>query len=747
LGLVPAPAVAAPDPVVEVRVEGNKYLSTAAILANVRTAVGREYDDAVVKADVRRLLDTRRFVSVEATKAQAEKGWVVTFKVVERQVVVSVAFRGNKAFSGEELSKLLSFAAGDPLDVAAVKKGRDAIAAKYREAGYYETLVTYDDIILEIRQKVIYRIREGTRARVSRITFTGNRFFSSFWLRQRIETSQRLWPIIPGRLDMEQLDEDVETIREAYIAEGFLAVEVDRVPEFSDDKTRVKVAFLIREGPRFRVGRLIFKGNTILSDEEIARRLTLGPGAFFTPLKLQRDVKRVVDAYGELGYIETRVSARRIFAEAEGVLDIEFTIIESEQFFVGRIDIRGNTITQERVVRRNLTFYPGERFDTAAMQRSRQQLIDTRLFESVEMVPVGQAPKVRDVLVQLAEGRTANFLAGVGVSTDHGLLGNISIVERNFDICNWPTSWSELVSGRAWRGAGQTLRLVAEPGVDIMRFNIEWREPYLFDRPYSLGVQAFLFERGRESYDETRLGAAVSVGHRFKNRWYGEVTIRIENVTVDSLHADAPPAVVADRGDHLLAGLQGALVRDETDSRWLPTTGDRLRFSYEQVVGDDQFGRFNASYSRYWTVHTDALDRKHVLKARLAGGYICGDAPVFERFYGGGISWVRGFEYRGISPRSPGTSEQIGGAFTAFFGVEYEFPLLAEQVRGVAFFDSGTVERKFEITTYRTAVGVGLRWFIPFMGPVPITLDFAVPVTKDNQDDTRVFSFTIGWSF
>jgi len=262
-----------------------------------------------------------------------------------------------------------------------------------------------------------------------------------------------------------------------------------------------------------------------------------------------------------------------------------------------------------------------------------------------------------------------------------------------------------------------------------------------------LGAKVFVFNRGREDYDELRYGGVFSFGHRFKNRWYGELAARLEGVDVQSVKSTAPPEVTAVAGSNVLLGLKGTLIRDRTDSRWAPSQGDRISFSYEQVGGDFTFGTTFAEYKIYRTVYVDAVDRKHIISGRGSVGKICGDAPVFERFYGGGIGSVRGFAYRGISPRSAGTTKQIGGDFILLLGMEYEFPLVAEQLRGVVFLDTGTVEKGFGVTTYRSAFGFGLRWIIPFFGPVPLSLSFGFPLSQDTKDDTQLVSFSLGVTF
>ena len=749
--------------VVEVRIRGNKQMSADAVLIYVRTRPGQAFNEQVVKGDERRLLETGRFDSVVATRTQTDKGIVVTFTVAERPLVAALVFRGNKSYKDDELAKELTFGVRDPLGAFNVEAGRLAVVNKYKSGGYHFVNVTVDKVALDQRRQVIYTIVEGPKVRVRKIRFKGHDYFSTFKLRQTVGTSARLWPLIEGFLDTEQLAQDVLTIRNLYVSEGYLDVEVGRLLEFSEDRKDATVTFVIKEGQRYRINQVIFKGNTVFASEELGRRIKLAQGVFFTDLWLRRDLRKVRDTYGELGYLEASVESRRQFLDPTAappawakhlgkpaLLNVIFEIKESDQFRVGRIDIRGNTVTQSRVIRRTLRIFPEQLFNTVALDESRKRLVESRLFEDVTITPTGRAAKVRDVLVTIKEGRTAEFLVGAGISTNSGLLGTVSFTQRNFDILAWPKGWKHFLKAQAFKGAGQTFRIVAEPGTDLMRFHVEWLDPALFDLPYSLGLRAFLFNRGRESYDETRFGGLVSVGHRFKNRWYGEFATRAEGVRIDNLDNDAPPEVIEDEGDHFLLGLKGTLVRDRTDSRWMPSAGDRIQLSAEQVVGSHDFLRATGEYRIYRTLYVDAMERKHILAGRAAVGHIFSDAPVFERFYGGGIGSIRGFKYRGISPRSEGTDEPIGGEFMIYAGAEYSFPIFGtegQQLRGVVFLDSGTVEEDFGIQTYRVSAGVGVRWVIPLFGPVPMSFDFGFPISKDEDDDDQVFSFSVGWSF
>ena len=267
-------------------------------------------------------------------------------------------------------------------------------------------------------------------------------------------------------------------------------------------------------------------------------------------------------------------------------------------------------------------------------------------------------------------------------------------------------------------------------------------------------MKSYVFDRGYDDYDITRLGVQTSFGHLFKNRWYGELSNRVEGIQmdVDSTEQISCVEFNEDAGSHLLIGLRGSLTRDRTDSRWMPTTGDRFQVSYEQVVGTEVFGKLGADYRIYRTVYVDALDRKHILAGRVTFGQILGDATVFERYFAGGTGSLRGFDFHGISPRGHNaagqkTSDAIGGDMLLLAGAEYSFPIFGDKLRGVVFMDTGTVESDFGITSYRVAAGFGVRWTIPFFGPVPMALDFGFPLAKDKDDDTQIFSFSLGWTF
>ncbi|RMF80728.1 MAG: hypothetical protein D6744_07925, partial [Planctomycetota bacterium] len=406
------------------------------------------------------------------------------------------------------------------------------------------------------------------------------------------------------------------------------------------------------------------------------------------------------------------------------------------------------------VIRRELRFYPGEDFNRIKTREAERRLLETGLFSSATITPLPPVDGEREALVEVEEAQTVDFLVGVGVSTDSGVLGTLTINNRNFDLFDWPRTWGELFRGRAFRGDGQRLLFRAEPGTEVSRFRIAFTEPYFLDRPIRFDTSLYLFQRGRDAYDEERLGFNVSVSKRFETGvlagWAVEGALRFENVSVDNLRYLAANDIRRAKGDTFLTSIKGTLVRDTTDSRLVPSRGYRFSVGWEQIGalgGDEDFGRAAVSLAWFKTVRTDLLDRKSILGVRGDVGFIAGDAPVFERFYGGGFGSIRGFDFRGVSPRAGLFEDRVGGDFIVLVGAEYSVPLYADNVRGVAFIDMGTVEEDFEITTWRASVGFGLRINLNFFGPVPFVLDFGWPIAQDDDDDTRVFNFSFGASF
>lgn len=358
-----------------------------------------------------------------------------------------------------------------------------------------------------------------------------------------------------------------------------------------------------------------------------------------------------------------------------------------------------------------------------------------------------QAPPTIDLDTYVSETQTGRLMFSVGVNSDAGVIGSVTLDEQNFDITRWPRSFEDIRNGTAFRGAGQQFRIEAVPGTQVQRYSFNFREPYLFDTAVSFGLSAFLYDRRFEDWDEQRLGGRVSLGYQLSPDLSGTVYVRGENVGISNIVTPAPQQLLDTEGDNALFLGGVSLAHDTRDNTFMPTEGHYVELSLEQAFGSFSFPRANLEGRQYFLLRqrADGSGRQTFgVTGRL--GFTGSDTPVFEHYFAGGFTTLRGFDFRGASPRELGRT--VGGEFLALGSAEYMFPLTAnDMLRGVVFCDFGTVEPdvRFDADSFRVAPGFGLRVSVPALGPAPIALDFAVPVSHADGDDLQNFSFFVGF--
>ena len=365
-----------------------------------------------------------------------------------------------------------------------------------------------------------------------------------------------------------------------------------------------------------------------------------------------------------------------------------------------------------------------------------------QVYSSEPLVNPFTDPRV-DIYVDVEETQTGRFMAGVGVNSDAGVVGSIVIDERNFDWRRVPTGWNDI--GNAFRGGGQHFRLEAAPGSQVQRYLASWQDPYWRGTPFSLGLAGSFFDRRFRDWDEQRLGGRVSFGYQWPRRdLAATIAYRGESVNIHDPFIPSPPELAAVVGDNVLHGFRASLTNDTRDSSFLATTGHYVEMSFEQVIGTFSYPRAVLDLRKYLLVR-QRPDRsgRHVISYSTRLGFTGSNTPIYEHFFAGGYSTLRGFDFRGASPVNG--SVQVGGEFMWINSLEYLLPITADDMfHMVGFVDFGTVEPGVEINDFRVSPGLGVRITVPAMGPAPIALDFAWPVLKADFDDREVFSFHIG---
>ncbi|MGE0755854.1 MAG: BamA/TamA family outer membrane protein [Pirellulaceae bacterium] len=343
---------------------------------------------------------------------------------------------------------------------------------------------------------------------------------------------------------------------------------------------------------------------------------------------------------------------------------------------------------------------------------------------------------------------------GAGVNSDLGVTGQIVIDERNYDPFRLPTSWDDVLNGTAWRGAGQGLRIEAMPGTQVHRYLVTHTVPYFYipgiPEPFVLSTSGFFYNRQFFDWSEQRVGGRLALGYRITPDLSLTGTIRGENVKIYNPRVvGVIPELDEVIGNNDLFSGRLTLTHDTRDNAFLATQGHLIELAFEQTFGAFDYPRGELDYRQYFLMRErpDGSGR-HTLAYSFRLGFSGAQTPIFENYFTGGYSTMRGFDFRGASPMGPG-GVTVGGQFRFLGSVEYFFPITADDmIKGVVFCDFGTTEREIELhgENYRVSPGFGLRINIPAMGPAPLALDLAVPVAHAPGDNIQNFSFFFGFS-
>ena len=360
-------------------------------------------------------------------------------------------------------------------------------------------------------------------------------------------------------------------------------------------------------------------------------------------------------------------------------------------------------------------------------------------------VPQGSIPANIDVFVPA--GETGKLVAGGTLGSDNGFVGEVIIDERDFNIFGFPRSLSDLSNPRVFRGAGQSFRTEIVPGSDLERYLVSIGDPYFLNSNYSVNVSGYFFDRQYFDYDEQRAGGKVRVGRTLSNFLSVRGGLSLENVTIDNARVNTSAQLNEVLGNSNLFSFDVGLVYDTRQSPFLLDSGSYLSLSFRQAFGDFDFSRGEIEYRTQRLIYKRTQTTgHHTLSYRTKLGFSGSSTPVFENFFAGGVTTLRGFDFRGVSPVEGNV--RVGGEFQWLNSLEYQFPITNDDmIMGVTFIDFGTVEDGIEINSdnFRVAPGVGLRVDVPFLGlSAPLSIDFAFPTDEAFGDDKRTISFLLG---
>jgi outer membrane protein insertion porin family len=787
---------------VEIEHVGPSSVSDALIRANLRVKPGDPYLPPAIDDDVRNLYGTGLFYNIRVKSDSTPDGVVLTYVVQGNPRLTEVKFQGNKKLRETKLRKAVSSKVGEPFNERKLFTDTQEIQKLYQKGGYPRTEVKYVYSIDQntARATATFEIVESPKVKVVKVEFAGAEAFPEKRLRKVIKTRKHWmfsWLTGSGYLKDEEFEEDQEKLREFYRngvkqgEGGYLDFDIKKVDFINPSPTTMIIRFNIEEGKQYRVGALKFTGNKVFNTTELTNGLwrvhamkgeksRTGPnglsmdvGDVFRPKGLAKDTEDIEDFYGSKGYIDVGTSGRnlnvvRLPNTDTGTMDLDFQLEEGQKSYIEKIEIRGNTKTKDRVIRRELAVSPGETFDMVRVKLSKQRLEGLQYFNKIDTRPEPtDVANHKNLIVGVDERNTGNLTMGAGFSSIDSLVGFVEMTQGNFDLFHPPT----------FTGGGQRFRLRLAIGTQQQDYLASFIEPWFLGRKLALGVDAYYRDLAYLSidnvYDVKRAGGRVSLTRTLGTDFLiGSIFYGVEDVGIilnSGWNAlNTPPSIMDEVGYNLISRVGGTVAYDTRNSVRLPNKGQRTELAAEfaggPLGGDKEFYKLELKTGWYFK----GLFKGHVLelvaRSGVAQSLQSQDVPFYERYYLGGLYSLRGFKFHSIAPRElyPGKpegstnpndyyAEPVGGDTYWMGSAEYSIPIFEQEkgvgVRFAMFYDIGNVAVhpwSWGRDQFDDNWGVGLRLNLPIG---PIRLDYGIPIHHDIfNGSSGQFQFGVGYT-
>lgn len=745
---------------VEFRYTGNKVLPDRRLMDVVQTRAGGEYSSVRVNADLERLIE-RSLVDPDATVAVQPSGNAVKviFNVRASSVLAGVGFTGNVEFDDDDLRETSKLQPGTVLSDASLAAARANIIKAYQEAGYPDTQVSWraEKTASGSYKDVVFDIKENREVSMNTISFEGNKQFDDEQLRQIMKTKERgffTWITKSGRIDREQVEDDLEAVVKLYRNYGYLRARLANVEYTAspnkEGRQKLHLKVTIDEGPRYRVRNVTFGKITAYTPAELEQGLSMLNGDIYSLQKVSDDVTMIRSYYGAKGYAdaEVRPDINEVGVDAKGtrLIDIRYDVNEGSRYKVGRINVRGNTKTRQHVILRELPLKPGENLNSVDLETARKRLENLNYFDQVEVSQgLTTTSGYRDINVNVHEKMTGSLTLGVAFSTVENVYLYTTITQSNFDIRGF-------VNGGTFVGGGQRLTLNGKLGTEYSSASIYLLEPWFLDRKLALGQELYYSKSTYLSdyYQQNNYGYSVSLRKALSDLTSVKFEYKIEQYGIET-ESYAPIFFEEQDGDYTRSHFRLSYEYDSRDAMVTPRKGGHLEghVGYSGPGSTVETYTVGLSGSYYYNSFWDSIFSVNFgleTVDTVSGG---DDVPIFERCYLGGPANLRGFRYRdvGMIDEALAGDETMGGNSSAFVQFEVTLPVI-ESVRFAMFVDAGFVHKDsfdFKPTEWAADYGIGLRINLP-MGPLAV--DYAIPFKSANcADDDGQFQFYVDYKY
>lgn len=747
----------------DIRVEGIQRTEAGTVFSYLPVKVGETLTEDKASAAIKALFATGFFKDV---RLEALEG-VLIVQVEERPAVAQLDFAGMKEFNKDEIKtglKQLGLAEGRILDKSLLDRAEQELKRQYYNRGMYAVEVAARTSPLERnRVAVNFEINEGDISKIRAINIIGAKSFKEKDLLGQFALSTPGWLTWWTKNDQyskQKLTADLESLRSHYMNQGYLEFSIDSTQvSITPDKKDIYLSINITEGEKYTVSGYKIAGDLPVPEQDLHALVKLKAGDVFSREKLNESVKKMGDRLGNDGFAFANVNAAPEVDKKKHQVAFTFLIDPGRKIYVRRIEVAGNTKTQDQVIRREMRQQEGGWYAADKITRSRVRLERLGFFSEVNLetpaVP-GTTDQV-DVNIAVTEKSTGNILLGAGFSSSEGIVLSGSVAQNNLF------------------GSGNKLSVQVNSGRINTVYALSFTNPYFTPDGVSLGYDVYRRDQDTANLDSiaqyrtSTVGLAARLGLPINELDSINLGAALEQYGLD-LTADSPAnfkKFATDFGGDANGVTTSSLrldagwARDSRDSLLYPTAGTFQRV-YGEVgtpVGDLEYYKLNYQYQMYWPLSSTFT---LLLNGEIGygGGFGGKPMPFFRNFYAGGNTSVRGFESGTLGPKtldSTGTAYGIGGDKRLVGNAELFFPLPGlgkdRSVRMSVFLDAGAAfgpndylgrYSSFTYSDLRYSVGVGVTWYSPF-GPLKFSL--ANPLNAQTDDKKQAFQFQLGSTF
>jgi len=797
-----APLVPAEGEVTRVSVEGTRQIDEAAVLAAVGLRSGESLSPEKVRRDLKAVYATGFFRDVRMELEPEDGGFHLVILVEEKPAIREVNLEGNKKIDDDDIREVLDVRSFSVLNRTKINDNIQQIRDLYIEKGFYLAEVEAETVpVTDDQVDVVFKIEENRKVLVQRIDFSGNDHVPASKIKRYMQTKEGgflPWLTSSGTFKREQLDIDTETVRYAFLEEGYVDVQVDPPKVYlSPDKRFIFVSYHIVEGEQYDVGNVDVIGDfrdeegltedavrQIIAGRQVAdiqeeqwrvdrgrsgKRIAIeskGPrlerGETFQASKLHLVLGNIESLYQDQGYAFVNVVPMTYPNPETLMVDVTYQIEIGEKVRIGRINITGNDPTFDKIVRREVMINEGEVYRGSLIKASRARLERLGFFDEVNIsTPKGEGPDVLDLNIQVSEQPTGSFSLGMGYSNLESFVLTANVQKNNFLGLGYTMSAAINWSGLRRQG------------------NLSFADPHFLDSRWSALINLYSVSRSFQ-LDEYQRGGSLGIGRYLDLRddMQLRVDYTIEDVGVNNVNSFQKRTL---GGDLYRNGLTSSLglnyYIDKRNNRIFPTQGwytslsttlaGGFRVNEDEVLsifgGDFNFVENLANFRYYQPLIPDS-DRLVFRFNTSLGQVISTDGrvvPFIHRYRAGGIRSVRGFNWYSLGPtmRAIGTDDPIhsenelivGGTETWVNNIELESPVIRQAgIKAVVFFDAGNAfgdpwgQGHINPAGLRSAAGAGIRWQSPIG---PLRFEWGFPLKPLPDERKSVFDFSIGSFF